>query len=204
MDGQSQWPIWQELIRTAAMGAAAYLGYILALRKDRSIRQDELDRAGRYAAIRIVCELDKFVAECCDVAHDMGEPDQEGCMMPAVENPKLSLPEVEWKSVNADLMYRALALPNEIHYAEETIDATMKYLAGPPDYDEYYEERMFQYGNLGLKALSLADDFRRAYLVPMREGQGFKPKELLAPKVASLAKKRKEQQNMQMEKSHDP
>lgn len=50
-------------------------------------------------------------------------------------------------------MYRILGLPIEINIARHSIAFIAGHVTVPPDYDEVFEERTYQYGKLGLKAL---------------------------------------------------
>lgn len=181
-----------------------YFGHWLSLSKDKELRQDELDRHARYLAIRVVCTLDPFVSECCDVVLDGGLSDQEGDMHPRVEDPTLSLPEdVDWKSVKPDLMYQILGFPNELDIARQTIGWVANEIAGPPDHGEYFEERTIQYGQLGLVAYALADEIRETHNIPQRDTGNWHPKKTLENALAQAKKEQevsRSQQAVLMEK----
>ncbi|MHA6642735.1 hypothetical protein [Mesorhizobium sp. A623] len=132
-------------------------------------------------AIRVVCMLDPFVMGCCDVAAaDTGVPDAEGEIRPDAEEPTLIFPaDVDWRSVGSDMMYRILTLPNEIESAKQTIQFAGDMVAFPPDYDDWFQERTFQYGKLGLSALDLAIDLRAKYSLPLRDYNRYDPRDLL-------------------------
>ncbi len=188
---------WTVVI-TAALGivdtlTAPLLGQWVTLKKDRRLRQDELDRNARYLAIRVVCKLDPFVNECCNVVGDWGEEDQEGYSHARTSTPTISFPDdLDWKSIGPDLMYRILGLPNELDTAEQSIDSAYHHGSTPPDYSEFFEERAFQYGQLGRAALALADDIRRIYRIPTREFVNWHPKDTLESAVTEIQKRRKE------------
>ena len=76
-------------------------------------------------------------------------------------------------------MYEILSFPNQIDAANHRIDGAFEYDAGPPDYEEGFEERQYQYAVLGLKAAYLADQLRTNYGVPMRECSDWNPIEYL-------------------------
>ena len=131
---------------------------------DKATRHDEMERDGRYIAVRVVCILDPFVLECCDVVSDSGTWDQQGERLTTTKTPELTYPEdVDWRSVKADLMYRVLTLPNELEKAERSISQVAEDVATPPDYDDIFEERHYQFAKLGLTAMDLARDLRQAY-----------------------------------------
>ena len=47
-----------------------------------------------------------------------------------------------------------------IEEANESIYAVDTYVLGPPDYDETFEERQYQYSKLGIKAATLTKKLR--------------------------------------------
>src|SRR5438105_541965 len=49
-------------------------------------------------------------------------------------------------------LYRLLSMPNEAEAADRKIGFAWQYAAGPPDFEEYFEERQDQYAKLGLAA----------------------------------------------------
>lgn len=175
-----------------------YFGHWLGLLKDKELRQEELDRHARYLAIRVVCKLDPFVSDCCDVIYDTGLPDREGIMDPRVGDPTLSFPDdVDWKSVKPDLMYRVLGLPNELDIARDAIRFVGAEIAGPPDYEEYFVERTIRYGELGLAAFALANEIRQTYAIPKREYGSRNPKDTLEQSVIKAKKDRAESEARQ-------
>jgi hypothetical protein len=183
------------VLSVAGTLGVTYFGYWLNLSKDKQLRQDELDRRARYLAIRVVCKLDPFVSECCEVVHDEGRPDGEGEMHPQLADPTLSFPEdVDWKSVEPDLMYRVLGFPNELDNANLYIKSTLDNIASRPDYSEYFEERILRYGQLGLTALALADEIRQTYNIPSQDFGKWHPKNMLEDAVAKAKREREESQ----------
>mgnify|MGYP001598364059 FL=1 len=90
---------------------------------EAQIRLEELERHARYLAIRVVCKLDAFISDCCDVVVDSGMPDEDGLSRTRVTSPVLTLPEnVDWKAISPELMYRVLGLPNDIEVARGLTD----------------------------------------------------------------------------------
>lgn len=81
----------------------------------------------RYLAIRIVCVLDIYLEDCAEVVKDdglsYGQRNVAGSLEPQVKEPGVPVyPEdVDWKSINHELMYRVLSLPSEVKAAERLI-----------------------------------------------------------------------------------
>jgi hypothetical protein len=166
----------------------AFINYWLGISKDRKLKQDELTRAGNYLAIRVVCILDAFVDGCVEVVHDDGLPDAEGMMQPRSTAPKLDFPaDLDWKTIRHDLMYRALALPNVISAADEAISWAANEISGPPEYEEFFEERTIRYCEIGVKALALGRDLRAQYGIPARElAEHYDPDQRLSERLKKV------------------
>lgn len=186
---QNTWTI----VVTAAVSVVATLattwfGHWLGLLKDRTLRVEELERNARYIAIRSVCILDPFVSGCVEVAHDEGVPSPpEGELVSNTSLPKLIPPhDVDWRAVDTELMYRILAMPNEIALANQTISFVGSELSNPPDHSEYFWERSIQYARLGLLALQLADDLRTRYRIHGQDIGDRKPREILEQRLLRI------------------
>jgi len=152
-------------------------------------------RNARYLAIRVVCILDKYVERCAEVVSDEGEEDREGCTVARVSSP--TPPEfpldLDWKSIDHELMYRLLSLPNEAETAASYVDSVSEFVAGPPDFAEYFEERQVQYSKVGLSAFALTQELRKMYGIPAQEFGHWNPAERLAEvqkKVEQFRQKR--------------
>jgi len=126
----------------------------------------------RYLAIRVVCLLDKYVEDCVAVVKDDGLSDgqrtKDGRLEPQVSRPGVpAFPDdIDWKSIKHDLMYEILSFPSDVEAANRVIRDTWYYDASPPDYEKGFEERAFQYAQLGLKAYELAKKLRDQYKIP--------------------------------------
>jgi hypothetical protein len=120
--------------------------------KERRTRKKNAE----YLAIRIVSLLDRYVEGCTEVAGDdglcQGQPDEDGCRRIQVEVPELhiQLIDVDWRSIPATLMYQILSFPNKIDAANHRIHGEFEHASSPPDYEEGFEERRYQYALLGL------------------------------------------------------
>lgn len=132
--------------------------------------------AGRYAAVRIVCLLDRYVEKCVEVVGDDGtaEGRPAGRTLGGEEyyDPQVATPEppvfpddIDWTSISADLMYRVLALPNLALGTERFIIAASEY-SFPPDYAPVFQARWEGYADLGVEALSIVAALRRQFKLP--------------------------------------
>lgn len=128
----------------------------------------ETNKNARYLAIRIVCILDKYLEECASVVKDdglsYGQRTKDGSLHPQVTSPGPPVyPEdVDWKSINHELMFQILSFPSEVEEGDRMIKATWD-ITGPPDYNEWFTERRFHYSKFGLIACKLSDDISKRY-----------------------------------------
>jgi hypothetical protein len=178
------------IIGLAGVVIGAMLTSLFTWVKDWWIERKSRERRARYLAMRVVCILDKFVQDCVNVAYDKGVEDADGWLKPQVRRPeRLSLPtDVDWSSVNHDVMYRALSLPSEVDIAENNIG----FAAEDADDYEFFEERQYQYACLGLNAVTLARDLRDTYSIPSRVFGHWDPEAELQEKKDGIEKRRKE------------
>lgn len=109
--------------------------------------------SARYFAARMITTLDHFIAECLVIAEDHGTAEPDGNisvkLLPKLELEKL---DIDWKSVNSEVVYLALQIPNEYAAAVRAINAGYDRDA-PPYHD--FEERQFRFAHLGLIAYGL-------------------------------------------------
>lgn len=158
----------------------------------------ERQRHARYLAIRVVCVLDQYADRCVEVVSDdglsYGQRDPDGRLRPQVQRPdppKFPI-DVDWRSIDHELMYGLLSLPNEAVEANRSIDWIASELAGPPDYDEAFEARQFEYAVLGIRAIELAGSLQGKYEIPTR-GQGkWNPLETLQKRKKEIEAERAE------------
>lgn len=157
-----------------------------------------------YMAILIIFLLDRFIQGCVDVVSDGGIPDRDGCLVPQVNTPNIDFESLksDWEVFPNDLLYEILDLPNKIESANHSISSVVEHVAGPPDYEEFYEERQIQFSNLGIEAHKLAEKLREKSKLPKRNYENWDPIEFLQNKYKeskSKQKKREEQQIKMME-----
>jgi|ERR1700732_1614338 len=176
--------------------AGVVIGALLTWIKDWWVERKSLNRQACYLAIRVVCILDKFVEDCVDVINDdglcEGRRDSDGCLEPQVELPDFpSFPvDVDWRSIKHDLMYRVLSLPRDVEIADQTIRHSWD-ISGPPDFDEFFEERKYQYACLGLSAAELARVLRNTYSIPERDFVHWNPVKTLRDKKDTIEDQRR-------------
>ncbi|MCY4560158.1 MAG: hypothetical protein OXF79_28125 [Chloroflexi bacterium] len=131
-------------------------------------------RNARYLAIRVVCILDDFLDQCTDVVGDdglsLGQRNAGGELRPQVSQPTgLPLPsDVDWRSIDHELMYNVLALPSRIENDNRFISIAAEH-SFPPDYIEFFEERRHRYACLGLHVISVTQQLRSTYGISEQE-----------------------------------
>lgn len=142
-------------------------------------RRTELKNA-KYLAIRVVCILDKFMEDCADVVKDdglqFGQRTPEGCLEPQISVPQIPVfPEdVDWRSIDQELMYKILSFPSDIAAGNKLIDFTQN-ISGPPDYEEWFDERRYHYATFGLTADRLAGELCSKYNIKKKRYNNWDP-----------------------------
>jgi hypothetical protein len=163
---------------------------------ERGVRK----RNARHLAVRVVSILDTYVDTCVRVVLDdglsYGQRDEQGCLVPQVATPPPpSFPEeLDWTSIDHQLMNRILLMPNEAQTANDKIASISEYVAHPPDYDEYFEERQYQYSTLGLTAFELGRELRKTYGIQEQQFGDWNPVERLREAKQEVEKYRKKRQ----------
>ena len=169
------------------------LGVFLGILKDWLFQRRKTKKEYEYLAILVVCILDRFVSECNDVVNDdgksFGEYDKDGYARAQVTPPSFDpqLLDVEWKSLPPKLMYKILNFPNQIESANKAIGSTYDFVASPPYYEEFFEERRFQYSKLGITAFNLATKLRVfGRLPPYELTNDWNPQNNMKMKLAEI------------------
>jgi hypothetical protein len=165
-------------------------------------------RHARYLAMRIVCTLDQYVDRCIEVVQDdglcCGQRNQDGCLEPQVllPAPPVYPDDVDWKCIDHELMYSLLALPNEAEEKNRYISFVSSEIAFPPDYEEAFEARQYEYSVLGLSALELAQRLRLTYKIPEKKGSTWNPEwnphEYLTGRKSEIDQYQKAQRSTQL------
>lgn len=128
-----------------------------------------------YLAAKVVIVLDKYVSSCVDVVSDdgtiMGRPTgRDGCYEPQEALPThIIYPvDIDWKSIDPQLMYKLLNLPVLSYEADRSIKDAGE-ISSPPFYEEFFEERQKRYSELGLYTLQLDVEIRSKYKIPNKK-----------------------------------
>lgn len=155
----------------------------------------ESEKSARYLAIRVVCILDKYMEDCMNVVKDdglfEGKRSAEGCFEPQVKIPAApNYPDdVDWKSINPDLMFKLLSFPTEIEDGNRMIDAT-EIFSTPPDYRDWFDERKLHYCNFGLMALKLSKELSEKYGIKKKKYNDWNPAEDFSTELKAVAARR--------------
>ena len=161
------------------------VGALMTAAKDIWVDRRSRRKDAEYLAIRVVSMLDRFIEGCAEVAGDDGlsdeQLDEDGERQIQVSEPKFEVQslDVEWKSISARLMYDILSFPELITAANHRVSGAFEHDC-PPDYEEGFEERQFQYTALGLKASKLSNELRSNYSLPKRDYKDWDPIEYLS------------------------
>lgn len=157
------------------------LGAVLTVAREWWSQRVKDVKDAAFLAVQVVGQLDRFVAGCASVVADdglsEGRPDEQGYRRAQVTPPKFE-PEnfnVEWKSLPLELMYGVLDLPYKIGAANHSIENAYEYQATPPDFDEFFEERQYQYALLGIEAARLSTALRHHAKLPLRVAEEWDP-----------------------------
>lgn len=179
------------------------IGAVITVFGQYVIDQKKQRKSARYLAIKVSSILESFADECVLVVQDNGIPSgthpHPEVLVPEVTTPSIDLEslQVDWLSIDKDLAYQILNMPNLLKKAEEMIVFTLDFgAAGPPDYKEYFWERQIQFGEIGAKALEASESLRRINKLPPAEypDKDWNPIEFLNErKQVALKKKTKEE-----------
>lgn len=149
----------------------------------------------RYLAIRVVCILDKYVEDCVDVVKDdglsYGQRTEDGCLEPQVKAPGSPVfpNDVDWKSIDHELMYMILSFPAEVESADRIIDAASD-IASPPDFEDWFDERKFRYSQFGLVAYKLSEDLCTKYNIMRKTYNDWNPADYLKNEFKAVSQRR--------------
>jgi hypothetical protein len=167
----------EQLVQTFSGFAGAIVGGLIVVIGQHILSELLRGRSARYAAMRIVCTLGEFSGKCIDVAFDDGTSNGrpagrtsagEALYVPQVDLPKkIQFPDdIDWKSMDAKLMYGALKISNDALSAVRYIAFVEENFSGGDQWD-IIEERRAKYAALGLQALRLTKSLCMKYKIPM-------------------------------------
>jgi hypothetical protein len=171
---------------------AAFAGAVIALIGTYFLNRKDTERAARYLAIRIVCIFDKYLEDCVSVVKDdglsYGQRTPDGCLEPQERSPGPPIfpDDVDWKSIDHNLMYEILSFPSDVEAADRSIAFTWDVIASPPDYEEGFEDRAFHYAQFGIRAYELARKLRKEYQIPAKEYGDWNPVSELREELSKI------------------
>lgn len=173
------------------------LGFLLNMAKDLWFQKTKDRKDAEYLAIQVSCALEQYVGRCAEVVGDdglcYGQTDENGYNCPQVTEPMFE-PEslkVEWKSLPAHLMYEVLDFPYKAKVASKRAARTYD-VATPPDYEEWFDERQFQFATLGIAASKLAAKLRDHVGLPARSASDWDPISYMKGEMSAIEQRRAE------------
>jgi len=155
--------------------AGVVVGFTLTTLKDWWKHKATLQNDRYYLSVLTVSKLDDFFWMSCGVVSDKGRyvtrgEGQESYTYLEVETEipifELSSIDVDWRCLPQELMFELLTFPAKVVQANNMIAGAYEYQASPPDFDEFFQERRYQYATLGLKAVNLATRLRALSKLP--------------------------------------
>lgn len=141
------------------------VGSLLSFLTDYFRHHIATKKEAAYLVIQLSNRLERFAIGCADIIRDdglsYGQRDERGCKVTQVSVPTFDphSVDVNWRSIPAALMDEVIYLPMEVETANSQIAGAGEH-AFPPDFEEFYEERQYQYSILGEKAVRLAARLR--------------------------------------------
>lgn len=174
------------------------LGAVLSVAKEWWFQRNRNRKDAEYLSIQVSCALERYAAHCASVVADdglyHGQRDKDGYSRIQVSPPTFE-PEslkVEWKSLPTNLMYEVLDFPYKAEVAGQRVDSAFEYAATPPDFDEGFEERQFQYATLGIAASKLAAKLRQHIGLPARSAGDWDPVRYMEEQKSAIELRRME------------
>lgn len=153
---------------TAVFGLiGVVVGSLLTLAREWWFQRRKNKKDREYLVVIVSCALDAYARQCADVVADdglyQGQTDEHGYHRIQTDTPEFESEKlgVEWKSLPADLLYQILSLPAQADLASRKVSGVFEHCATPPESAEGFEERQFQYAQLGLTAAVLAEQLRK-------------------------------------------
>lgn len=157
-------------------------------------KRDE-NKNAKYLAIRVVCILDKYMEDCTEVVYDdglsCGQRTADGSLQSQIQRPSPPLfPEdVDWKSIEHELMYKILSFSSDIRQGDKMIDAT-NIITGPPDYQEFFDERKYQYAKFAIVAFELSFELASIYNIKKKTYNDWDPLKDMQQELKIVSKRR--------------
>ncbi|WP_166269256.1 hypothetical protein [Marinobacter caseinilyticus] len=150
------------------------LMWLIELLREIRGRRGKNEKDLQYLCAHLVVSLERYVDSCAAVVGDdglcCGQPDKDGYHVAQVDQPKLGVDPYnqELKLLPTPIMHALVQFPRDIEIANAKIDGASEH-ATPPEYEEAFEERQYQYAKLGLEAQELASELRTLAAMSPRE-----------------------------------
>ncbi|MBU9809438.1 hypothetical protein J1785_06730 [Rahnella sp. SL6] len=137
-------------------------------RYEQKITDDKNEKELLFIATELVFHLEWFADLCVKVATDTGYEDSSGITRFSVRPEVLSLTDIsgDWRVLPRQLMYRIRELPVLQNSTDRAISIAEEH-DYPPDYDDTFYARRYQYTRLGLKTIILARRVRKLVGLPL-------------------------------------
>lgn len=186
-----------DLIKTIIPGLATALvaGIVLFLLNwGREVVTARIKRLGEaeVLAFFLATQLDRLISDCTDVVLDDGtyDPDTD-CRETTVATPKVNFPDdLNWGVFDKRLQYRIRALPNKIGVALRTCAHEAEYGDGPPDYEDYFEERILGFARIGLEACLISGKLTRDFGVEVLDRGEWDPQDDFEWRIRTIEDRR--------------
>lgn len=165
--------------------------WLLDLWREAQKRRVKSKKDMQYLCSHLVVSLERYLDGCAEVVSDdglcCGQPDEHGYYVAQVELPKLEIDShnEDLKLLPTDIMHTLVQFPRDIEIANAKIGGASEH-ATPPDYAEAFEERQYQYAELGLAAHSLASEMRSLAGMPQRNYGEWNVLEYLKEKQSTI------------------
>jgi len=145
-----------------------FFGFALSMFKDYffAIKRQKTERY--YLAIIVSASLETFISKCIEVVCDDGRYGERGYRESQVRTPDFEPMQLDvvWQSLDKELLYELLTLPEKINDANAHISSVAEHVAWAPDFEEFFDIRKLKYSELGLLACSITEKLRSAAKLP--------------------------------------
>lgn len=186
-------------METAIFGLlGVVVGAFLTIAKEWFFKANEKKKNAEYLAILITSMLERFIVGCAEVVADDGlyhgqrnihGEKETHTVLPSFD--PLSA-QVEWKALPANLMNDLLSFPLEIESARAKIAGVYEFVSDPPDHDEFFQERQYQYALLGIRASKLSANLRAHVRLPSKTMGDWNPVEYMQSQLTEIDHNREE------------
>lgn len=137
------------------------------LRHEQQLTEDKRQKELLYISTELVFRLERFAQGCADVVKDEGLEDDEGYTRTTVSAEEFSTDDIDgdWRVLPARIMYRIREMTVLIPEANRYISVIYEF-DDPPDWQNTFKERRYQYSRLGMRAVLLAKRLRKLNGMP--------------------------------------